>query len=262
MKNKLLTILAILSLPGFLFAGSSASSVVGIEKYGELAIAEFATKVEQALDERQVNVAIMARAGRYQEDLPKGVEYTHCGIAVFEAVRSPEGKISYVYTVYNLYQGAGGRKNRSHLVQDFVYDMCAGIAEPKIGIIIPNEKIQREMLKVLRSPFYSELHNENYNLIANPYNDDFDNCVSHTLEVVVAAKLQTTNAQEVNNTIQDTYDAHIMKLSLFQEIGIGFMEGATLDDQASNNIYTATFGSVRDYMREQGIVEDFIEITM
>jgi hypothetical protein len=260
---KLTYLAAAISLSAFdANAGSSASSHVGVEKFGAAAIASFAEKVEAELDEREVNVAIIARTGRMDEDLPEGVDYTHVGIAVYEAIRDADGKISYGYTVYNLYQGAGGRKDRSHLVQDFVFDMCAGIAEPKIGVIIPADDLQRKMLKVLRSPLYNQLHNESYNLLANPYNDSFDNCVSHTLEVIVAGMLDTQDADPVRAKINAHFEAQVMKLSLLQEIGVSFMKGATLDDQNPNKVYTATFGSLNRFLKSEGMLKEFVEVYM
>jgi hypothetical protein len=244
------------------YAGSSATSHVGVEKYGAPAIASFAEKVEAELDAREVNVAIIARTGRMDEDLPDGVDYTHVGIAVYEAIRNADNEISYAYTVYNLYQGAGGRKDRSHLVQDFIFDMCAGIAEPKIGVIIPSDDLQRKMLKVMRSPVYNQLHNESYNILANPYNDSFDNCVSHTLEVAVAGMMDTEDPQIVRAKINAHFEAQVMKLSLLQEIGVGFMKGATLDDQNPKKVYTATFGSVNRFLESEGALKEFVEIYM
>lgn len=262
MKKSFISITILAITHTFSYAGSSAANTVGVEKFGAEAIAAFAEKVEATLDEKQVNVAILARTGRMDDDLPEGVDYTHVGIAVFEAIRNTNNEISYAYTVYNLYQGAGGRKDRSHLVQDFVFDMCAGIAEPKIGVIIPSDELQRNILKVIRSSIYSQLHNGNYNILANPYNDEFDNCVSHTLETVVAGMLKTQDPLAVEKKIHERFDAHIMKLSLLQEIGIGFVKGGSLDDQNGNKVYTATFGSVRKFLEQENELKEFMEIYM
>ena len=67
--SRLLRLLAIISLvwclaPNAALGGSQADSIFGIEKFGEQPIRNFALKVNDELDAKKVNVAIIARSGR------------------------------------------------------------------------------------------------------------------------------------------------------------------------------------------------------
>src|SRR4051812_17273968 len=102
--------LALVFAPATVQAGGSANCTFGVDRYGEPAIRDLAVRLNDALDARKVNLAIVARAGRPRAQLPKGVNYTHVAFIVFEPVRGADGQPFYTYTVYNLYQGEKGNE--------------------------------------------------------------------------------------------------------------------------------------------------------
>ncbi len=230
-----------------LLAEGSGKSQTALELYGEKRIQNWAEVVNRHLDARGVNVAIVARCGRERGDLPSGIDFTHAGIAVFEAVKNADGEIYYTYTVYNLYQGAEGRKDRSHLVQDFMFDMCAGGVEPEIGVIVPTEGLQQRILKVLRSPVRTELHNPDYNLLANPYDKRYDNCVSYILKLTMSAIYATDDEDRIAQNIRDYYVAQEVELNGLERFGSKFLSGVTMKDQ-DRTVQTVTFGSIGRFL--------------
>src|SRR4051812_8883390 len=148
-RNGLLVILAVVVFQTRLRAGGSPECTIGIERYGPEAIREFAERLNQLLDTKKVNLAIIARAGWLRTRMPAGINYTHVAFIVFEPVITGEGAAFHTYTVYNLYQGPKGDETHSFLKQDFTYDFVAGIAEPDVAIAVPTEIMQRRILAVI-----------------------------------------------------------------------------------------------------------------
>lgn len=240
--------------------GSSSAEQFGVEKFGQDAIRGLADRVNLELDKRGANAAIIARSGRARADLPDGIVYTHVAIAVFEAVVNAEGRIGHTYTVYNLYQGADDRMDRSFLAQDFTFDMVAGAVEPDIGIIIPTPELQKRIVEVIRSPAYKALHNPRYNLIANPHRDLYDNCVSHTLKVLVAAIYQTDDSERIRANIERFFDPHPIRISLLQRLGSGFVSEVSMRDQGPDGPQCATFSTVRRFMEKFDLVQESFSV--
>lgn len=255
-------ILTCLLLPQIIWAGSSSAEQFGVEKFGADAIRGLADRVNLELDKRGANVAIIARSGRARADLPDGIVYTHVAIAVFEAVVNADGRIGHTYTIYNLYQGADGRMDRSFLAQDFTFDMVAGAMEPDIGIIIPIPELQKRILDVIRSPAYHQLHNPRYNLIANPHRDLYDNCVSHTLKVIVAAIYQTDDSERIRANIERYFTPQPIRISLIQRLGSGFVQEVSLRDQGRNGPQCATFTTVHRFLQQFDLVAESFSVHM
>lgn len=237
-------------------AASSSGSVAGVEKYGEAAIRDFTLRLNDELDARGVNVAIVARAGRSRAKMPAGINYTHVGIIVFEAVRSADGSIAHTYTVYNLYQGDEGRDDRSYLAQDFTYDFLAGVLEPDVAVCVPSEVLQRRLLAVVRSPAYRALHNPVYNLVANPSVDRFDNCVTHTLKICVAAIYQTDDRTRIYDDIRAYFRPTPVRLGPLQSFGSAFMRSISREDMDPSGLRTATYDSLKTFLESNGLVKE------
>jgi hypothetical protein len=236
-------------------AGSEASKV-GVDKYGDRAIREFALKLNDQLDARKVNVAIIARAGRPRSQLPKGVRYTHVAIAVFEPVRSTDGTVFHTYAVHNVYQGADGRPDRSFMKQDLIYNFVAGIDEPDVAISVPIEVLQKRLLTVIRSPAYRALHTPDYNIVANPWIDRYDNCVTHTLKVCVAAIYQTDDRARIHDNIRAYFTPTQVRLGPLQSFGAMFEQAIKHDDAASSGFQTATYESLHAFLETNGLVKE------
>ncbi len=243
-------------------AGGSADSKVGTEKYGEAAIRAFALKVNDELDHRKVNVALIARAGRPRSEMPRGINYTHVAFIVFEPVRTSDGAVSYTYTVYNLYQGDKGRDDRSYLKQDLTYDFVAGVAEPDVAVCVPRPVLQQRILQVIRSPAYRALHNADYNLVANPYVDRFDNCVTHSLKICVAAIYQTDDRARIYADIRAYFHPTHVHLGLLKSVGSNFVTGLSRDDEDASGLQTATYDSLKTFLDSNGLTQESFTVTV
>lgn len=245
-----------------LHAGSSANSKSGLEVFGEPAVRAFAEKVNATLYDKDANVAIVARSGRPRSQLPAGISYTHVAIIVFEAVRNTSGEVGHTYTVYNLYQGDEGREDRSHLAQDFTFDFLAGSRERDIAVIVPVDVLQKRILGVIRSPAYQALHNPRYNLVANPWRHQFDNCVTHTLRIVTAAVYDTADKDRIQQNIRSYFKPTPIRLGMLQAIGSNFMTGLSHEDKEATGLQTASFDSLKAFFQENGLAQETFTILM
>lgn len=251
-----------LMTPAPVFAGSAAGSRAGAEKFGEATIRSFAEKVNATLDAKKVNLAIIARSGRPRSQLPQGITYTHVAIIVFEPVRAADGHVGHTYTVYNLYQGDQGRSDRSYLAQDFTYDFVSGTAERDVAVFVPIDALQKRILAVIRSPAYQALHNPDYNLVANPWVDRFDNCVTHTLKVCVAAIYQTDDRARIYDNIRRYFKPTPVKLSGLQAFGTSFMSSVSREDIDKSGLQTASYDSLKAFFEENGLMQESMTIAM
>ena len=254
-----LLLLVILGAGSFnppVYAGGSDECTVGVERYGEAAIRGLALELNDALDARKVNVAIVARAGRLREQMPRGINYTHLAFMVFEPVTAADGSTFHTYTVYNLYQGDNGADTRSYLKQDFTYNLVAGIAEPDVVVCVPVEELQRRILAVIRSPTYRALHTADYNLVANPWVDRFDNCVTHSLKVCVAAIYQTDDRARIYDNIRRYFKPTRVRLGPLKSLGAAFVPALRREDCDPRGLQTATYDSLTDFLHTNGLVQE------
>lgn len=245
-------------------AGGSADERVGVEKFGDAAIRDFALRVNDELDRRKVNLAIIARCGRPRSEMPRGIAYTHVAFIVFEPLRGADGVVFYTYATYNLYQGGKGQEHRSHLKQDLTYDFVAGVAERDVGICVPSEALQKRIIAVIRSPTYAALHIPDYNVATNPFVERYDNCVTHLLKVCMAAIYQTDDHERIYRNIREYFHPTPVRLGLLKSLGAAIVPvpGLSRDDMDPSGLQTATYGSLTDFLQENGLVKESFTVAM
>lgn len=241
-------------------AGSEATKV-GVDKYGDKPIRDFALRVNDQLDARRANVAIIARCGRPRSELPAGVRYTHVAIAVFEAVRGADGVPFHTYAVYNLYQDSA-QEDRSYLKQDLMYHFVAGIDAPDVAISIPIEPLQKRLLAVIRSPAYRDLYIPTYNLLANPWVDRYDNCVTYTLKICVAAIYDTADRARINANIRAYFTPTPIQLGPLRSLGAHFMTAIKHDDAAPTGLQTATYDSLHAFLQGNRLLRESFSLSI
>jgi hypothetical protein len=239
-----------------LHAGASAADRVGVERYGDQRIRDLALRLNEQLDDRKVSVAILARAGRPRSALPSGIAYTHVAFAVFERLRANDGTEFYSYAVYNLYQGGKGSENRSTLKQDLIYDFVAGILEPDVAVCVPIDALQKRLGAAIRSPVYRALHIPDYNVAANPWVERFDNCVTHSLKICVAAIYDTTDRARIYGNIRTYFQPTPVRLGPLQSLGSAFVPDLSREDCDPRGLQTATFESLKAFLENNGLVRE------
>lgn len=243
--------------PGHAAAGSSQAgkSLLPAEQ-----VAAFSDKVQIDLAARGASVAIVARKGRRASELPEGITYTHVAFWVFSEIKRADGSKYNGYRVYNLYQDADAPM-RSSLIQDGPADFFAGAHTLDAGIIIPDPRLQRKLLKVIGSPTYKKLHNANYSVLANPQTRQFQNCTEHTLDVLMAALYDTSDPARIKSNITAHFTPQLIKIGgLKRALAPVASQALTTQDHGAQ-IRTATFRSILRFMRQNKLVTKSYRLT-
>lgn len=223
-------------------------------------VAKFARYVEMTLADKGARVAILARTGRPDDELPAGVRYTHVAFAVYSTIKLEDGSSRPGYVTYNLYQMAD-TPHVSHLVQDYPYGFFAGVPTLRAGIIVPVAEVQKRLLQTITSDRYQRMHNPVYSTIANPYNNQTQNCTEFTLNVLNAAIYQTDNMAMIKSVLRDHYSAMALNINpLKLLVGAATSREISLVDHPGN-AETATFGTMDRYLSKFNLVKQTIHLT-
>ncbi|WP_201027455.1 DUF2145 domain-containing protein [Paraglaciecola hydrolytica] len=257
MKMKHLVLLASLlvaSLPPVALAGSTASQTAVHEPQ---TIIQFAKDVENYAANQGARAFIIARVGRPQKDLPKGIQYTHTAIAIYSDITLEDGETIQGYAIHNLYQKEG-QLDKSQLVTDYPVDFFWGAHELKAGIVIPTAEIQQRLIDLISSGQDKTLHNENYSVLANPMNRQFQNCTEYTLDLLNAAIYQTTDIARIKTNTQAYFKPQRIHTS-----GFKLMLGSMLQDDITTKdhkgkVATATFTTIGQYLKQYGLASTMV----
>lgn len=216
-------------------------------------LSAFAKGVEKIAAKEGARAFIIARIGRPEKDLPKGISFTHTAVAIYSNIALDSGDIVKGYAVYNLYQDPKD-SGLSHLIQDYPVDFYAGAATLKAGIIVPDITIQLALVDLITSGNYKKLHNPAYSVIANPHNDRRQNCTEFTLDMVNAAIYDTTDIKRLKTNAKNWFEPQPVVMSRFKlTLGGMFSSGVTTRDH-DGKIKTATFMSIARYLQQNELL--------
>ena len=212
-------------------------------------IRTFSQKVEKVLAAKGARVAIVARKGRPQSEMPEGMHFTHTAFAVATEIPTPDGRKVPGYVLYNAYQQD---KNPavSDLVLDYPVDFFAKVFELEAGIIIPSPELQKRLLAVIASPTYKALHDPHYSVIANPYTLGRQNCTEFVLDVIISAQYQTDDLQKIKAYEKASFVAQKVNVNPFKlMLGSLFSAEVSTSDQPDAPV-TATFETIGQYLKK------------
>jgi hypothetical protein len=224
-------------------------------------IAAISKKVEKYAAEHGARVFFMARQGRPTDELPDGVNYTHVSYAVYSNIQTKDGRVLPGYAIYNLYQ-LKDDPSKSNLVVDFPLDFLAGAHAPRVGVIIPTVDLQKRLLEVISSDSYEKLHNPVYSAISNPYNNKFQNCTEHVLDVLNAAIYQTDDINQLKLNTRAHFDAQELKISPFKLLLASMFKSEVKTSDQKTGIKTTTFGSIARYLENNGLIDHLAHIEL
>jgi len=242
--KKLIVIMLLSFASSFVNAGSNQATEA---KFKPEQVATFAKDVEKYAASKGARAFIISRVGQPQSKLPKGIDFTHTAIAVYSEITLDDGKKVKGYAIHNLYQDAKD-SNKSSLVIDYPVDFFWGAHELKAGIIIPTADLQQKIIEVIASAKNKTLHNPKYSLIANPFNNKYQNCTEYTLNIINAAIYQTTDMKQLKANTKAYFDPQRVHVSRFKlSLGSIFADGVTTKDH-KGKVKTASFGSIAEYL--------------
>jgi len=213
-----------------------------LEKYGEKIIAELASN--------NVKAAIISRSGQPRDKLPEGVQYTHSAFWLYDPVIDDNGEEKPFYAVYNLYHGEENRLVSS-LVKDSAADFLRLTREHDVGIIIPDETTQAQLIDYIGSSRYGEVHQINYSLISNPFDERYQNCNEFMLDSLAALFWETPNSSEIKTRFKSELEATELKASFIRrKIGPIVDERLIMDDH-EGAIFTTTRQTLAGFLERE-----------
>lgn len=220
-------------------------------------VARFSKQIENDLAGRGARVAIVFRAGRARETLPKGIAYTHGAFWVYRDVRTAEGTTEPGYAVYNLYAGDGKAwpKTTSRLVQDFPFTFTSGSSVDDVAVILPSPEMQRRILDVVDSSSYAALHNPSYSLIANPLSSKHQNCNGFMLDVIASAVWRTSDREQIRANLKAHYTPTTVQTSAAMRLLAPLADARLKTDDQTGPLRTATYESLAVFMRDNGLLQ-------
>jgi len=219
-------------------------------------VVKFSKDVEKYAASKGARAFIISRLGTPKSELPKGIHFTHTAVAVYSTIQLSGGKSVQGYAIHNLYQDGEDSKFSSILV-DYPVDFFWGALELKAGIIIPTPELQQLLVENIVSSKHLDLHNPNYSLLSNPFNNQFQNCTEYILDVINASIYQTTDKQQLKANTQAHFKAKRIKRSLKLLLGRILKDDLTAKDHG-RKIYTTTFTTIGEYLQNNNLSNDFI----
>ncbi|MDP5031572.1 MAG: DUF2145 domain-containing protein [Paraglaciecola sp.] len=235
-------------------AGSKANQAPSHEPQQ---IVSFAKDVEKYAAAQGARAFIIARVGRPQKDLPKGIQFTHTAVAIYSDITLDSGEVIQGYAIHNLYQ-KDGEVDKSQLITDYPVDFFWGAHDLKAGIIIPTQEIQTRLIALISAGDDKRLHNERYSVLANPFNSQFQNCTEYTLDLLNAAIYQTTDIQKLKANASAYFTAQRVHTSGFKlMLGSMFQDDISTKDH-KGKVATATFTTIAKYLNQYGLVDTMV----
>jgi len=172
---------------------------------------------------------------------------------VYSSITLDTGETVKGYAIHNLYQKEG-QADKSELVIDYPVDFFWGVSSLKAGIIIPTPALQQRIVNVIASGKDQQLHNENYSVIANPFNNTFQNCTEHTLNILNAGVYQTTDMAQLKSNAEQHFKPQKIKANPFKLLlGNWFVDDVSTKDH-SGKVYTTTFTTIGKYLQKNELL--------
>ena len=220
-------------------------------------VSTFAKQVEKYAASKGARVFIIARVGRFEKSLPKGVIFTHTALAVYSDIELRDGNIVKGYAIHNLYQNSE-KLDLSTLVTDYPLDFFMGAFTLKAGIIIPEPALQQRLLTLISRGDDKLLHNPHYSVLSNPFNNKLQNCTEYTLDLINAAIYQTTDGAQLKKNAKAHFTGQLVRINpLMLMLASMFKDDITTKDH-HGKIYTATFSTIGAYLKKNELAAQSI----
>ena len=220
-------------------------------------ITTFAKNVELFAAKEGARAFIIARVGRPPSDLPDGVDFTHTAIAIYSSITLDSGEKVKGYAIHNLYQKEE-ETDKSELVLNYPVDFFWGANSLKAGIIIPSPELQQRIIEVIAQGGDKVLHNENYSVISNPFNNTYQNCTEHTLNIINAGIYKTNDISQLKSNTEQHFKPRNININPVKlMIGDWFVDDVSLKDH-DGKVYTTTFSSIVEYLAKNELVNKSI----
>ena len=207
-----------------------------------------------ALANRGALIAFVARVGRDPASLPRGIRYTHVGIASYSRLTTHSGQTLRGYAIHNLYQTNDNARASEYAV-DFLFDYFAEAHRLETGIIIPVPALQRELVRLIAEGDLPRLHRAAYSLIANPHDPRYQNCTEFVLDATHAAIYGTTDVMKLKEIARNHFRATSVDATPLRSLLASVFVPAMRFDDQGRGVHTATFSGISRYLQQNALAK-------
>lgn len=233
-------------------AGSTAKANA---QFSSDEITQFAKSVEKYAAAKGARAFIIGRMGRPANELPDGIAFTHTAVAIYSSIQLPSGETVKGYAIHNLYQKEEAL-DRSEIVVDYPVDFFWGAYALRAGIIIPSADLQQRLVNAYATGVQYQVHRPQYSVLANPFNEQYQNCTEHTLDVINAAIYDTTDYAQLKANTKAHFQAQPINISRVKlRLGSTFMKELSLKDH-SGKVKTTTFDTIGNYLANNQLLSE------
>lgn len=194
------------------------------------------------LNAKNVDFAIISRAGQARKRLPEGVSYTHSAFWV----RTAQG----YYDVYNLYHGEDNRKISS-LVADAPADFIRPTRAHDVGVILPTKSFQTAMRSYILSDDYGRTHNPSYSLISNPFDLSYQNCNEFVLDELASFNWQEPDTSKIKDRLAKIIEPTVIKSGFVRRHVAPFIDERLVMKDHGKTIATTTREDLIEFLETQ-----------
>ena len=212
----------------------------------EKTLASYSTQLVEELSSKQVEFAIVSRAGSPRNRMPEGVKYTHSAFWVTNALGS--------YDVYNLYHGEENRRISS-LVADLPSDFIRPTRAHDVGVIVPTKQFQSKMKAYILSPEYGRMHNPSYSLISNPFDGRYQNCNEFVLNELASAIWQEPDITKLIEKLATSFKPTEIKASFVRRRIAPFVDERLIMKDHDKKIETTTREDLIEFLKSQNVLD-------
>lgn len=229
---------------------------------GSARSARLSAQVLEALEQRQLSFALIARVG---VDLSEfGLRYSHVGVAWRD---HPKGR----WFTFHLLNRCG--TGQSELLEQSLEDFFnVQLHSYQALVIAPTFPVQVRMQRAFFSPLARQLHEPEYNMIAHPFSVRYQNSNQWVLEVMSTA-LAPAGSLESRQAVQDwlrerDYQPGIIPISLPRRAGARlFSPHVRFSDHSSEEFSAGRYAvvsvdSVRAFLRAQNPGLSEVEVVL
>ena len=221
-----------------------ASTSKGEPLFSADLLADYSAQVLAHLQDANVELAIISRAGQPRARLPDGIQYTHSAFWL----RNGDS-----YDVYNLYHGEDNRRISS-LVTDKAVDFLRTARAHDVGVLIPKPAVQSKLAAHIKSVNYPRVHQVNYSMISNPFDTRYQNCNEFMLDVLAAFAWDEYDAKTLKTRLKSVLEPTEIKASFVRRHIAPIVDERLVMKDQGKKIMTVTRLDLQEFLESQDML--------
>jgi len=222
-----------------------ASTQKGEPLFAQEVLQDYQKQIIDHLLENNVEMAIISRAGQPRDRLPDGISFTHSAFWL---------KNGGSYDVYNLYHGEKNRRISS-LVADKPADFLRLIRAHDVGVIVPKPEVQTTLAAHIKSANYVRVHQINYSLISNPFDERFQNCNEFMLDVLASFSWNEYDRKTIKQRLSNSLQPTEIKAGFVRRFIAPIVDERLVMVDHGKQIFTTTRLDLAEFMESENMLD-------